>query len=665
MSVFYTNFSDVVGYMPDCTETYIIDLIKQFGGLLGNVARVDAINGNDATAVIGGLPFKTVQGAIAAIGGSTGIAVWILPGTYTLPSTGITIPAQTALRGLSLQTCTLQITGATADTTMITMGENCRIEDLTINLSSSGHHTLVGMEFPGTSSVTSKLRTCVVSVDNSGATSTGTSNVYGILASGTGTLASASFSFNCLKGSTINVKSNGGGNKRGIFVNNNNIVTTRDLNVYVAPPTNVTSTGSYVGCEVNDASIEKTGSVQLRSTTLGTKTPVAATGPSGTIEAYTSADILQTTPSIILNPSYLASSGIQVGPGSDLVTKTAGGKGFSTYVYPTTIYYGLKGNLTSGTTAGWLWPGTQAVSAGTFPDPSGTDGNIVFTVTGCATGSSPPYQITTTTNTTVLGLSSGMPIVFSDNYGYIKEGAVVGTPAISPYYIFDVQGPNSIRIGTYVGGVLSVFNPGTYNSSQTIAAVYTKTVTATSYSSSTITLSSVSGLSAGMPIVFQSAIGTTVTPGTVYYILNPQGNTIPISATYNGPILSLSPGGPLSPNVIGNVVTISSAPAYYRIQQPAILSGMAAFLARPADTTGSGATTTITVYRTPVGSDYQFGLCPVANFTKTFSGTTLLETYYNSSKTFSAGDRIHVFLSYTTGSGTNSSHDLTVQLDMF
>jgi hypothetical protein len=50
------------------------------------------------------------------------------------------------------------------------------------------------------------------------------------------------------------------------------------------------------------------------------------------------------------------------------VTKSAGGKGFSTYIYPTIIYYGLKGTITSATNNSYCWPGTQAISAGSFPD---------------------------------------------------------------------------------------------------------------------------------------------------------------------------------------------------------------------------------------------------------------------------------------------------------
>ena len=67
------------------------------------------------------------------------------------------------------------------------------------------------------------------------------------------------------------------------------------------------------------------------------------------------------------DPTYLAQPGIQIGPGTDLVTKTAGGKGFSVFMYPLTVYYALKGDIHSGTSGGYLWPGTMAVS-GTFPD---------------------------------------------------------------------------------------------------------------------------------------------------------------------------------------------------------------------------------------------------------------------------------------------------------
>jgi len=249
------------------------------------------------------------------------------------------------------------MTNVIANTTLLTMGSNSRIEDLTLNLTSTGHYTLIGIAFTGTTTTTTKLRTCVLTVDNRTAPVGGTSEVTGIKASGTGALSSGSFAFNSLKGSTVNVYSNGGGNKRGVLVTNTNTITTRDLNVYVAAPTDSTSTGSYVGIETNDSSVGQTGSVQLRATTVGT----FLTSISGT-----KSDILQTTPSSFVSPNYLLYPGIQIGPGTDLVTKNAGGKGFSSYVFNNTIFYGMKGTVSG--PPGWLWPGTQTWSAGVFPD---------------------------------------------------------------------------------------------------------------------------------------------------------------------------------------------------------------------------------------------------------------------------------------------------------
>ena len=251
--------------------------------------------------------------------------------------------------------------GVTANTTLVTMGENTRVEDLTLKLTSTGHYTLKGIVFGGTTSVTGKLRTCVLTVDNSTADVSGTSIVTGVESSGTGTLGSGSFSFNSVKGSTINVYSNGGGAKRGILVNASNIMSTRDMNIYVAQPANTASTGSYVGVETADAA--NTGSIQLRATTIGTVRPTGG-------QSYTASDILQTNPTTITDPTYLASPGIQIGPGTDLVTKTAGGKGFSLWVYPTTLYYGLRGDLKNGTSGGYMWPGTMIAASGGngFPD---------------------------------------------------------------------------------------------------------------------------------------------------------------------------------------------------------------------------------------------------------------------------------------------------------
>jgi hypothetical protein len=290
---------------------------------LGNIARVDSYYGNDSTGTVGGLPFLTVQAALNAC--SSGQSVWVLPGTYNLTA-GIVMATGVSMRGFSIQTCTIQMLGVTANTTLLTMSSQSRIEDLNLKLTSSGHYTLKGIVFGGTTTTDAKLRTCVLTVDNSGATAGGSSNVYGIECSGPGSLTPSSFSFNCLKGSTVNVLSNGSGNKRGVIVTASNVVTTRDLNIYVAQPATTSSgTGSYIGVETADPS--NVGSIQLRSTTIGTVLPSVG-------QTYTASDILQTNPSTLPNPTYLASAGIQIGPGVDLVTKSAGQGPFSIYTLP-------------------------------------------------------------------------------------------------------------------------------------------------------------------------------------------------------------------------------------------------------------------------------------------------------------------------------------------
>jgi hypothetical protein len=319
---------------------------------LGNTLVVDAVNGNDATGAVNGLPFATPQGAIAYINAHalTGVTVWILPGTYNLPS-GITIPATCSIRGLSTQTVVLQMLGVVAPTTLVTMGENTRLEDVQLKLTSSNPaaSTLIGINFPGQTAQTAKLRTSVVTVDNSAVATASSTTVYGVHLSGTNVATDAVFSFNCLKGSTVNVLSNGGGNKRCVYISASSQSSTRDMNFYMAAPVDAASTGSYVGVECNSA----TAQIQLRS---------AAVRGAPDAGSYTGSDILQTLPA-----TQVVNAGIQIGPGTDLNTKTAGGKAFSTFVTPSTLNYGFKGNVPNATN--YYWFGTL----------SGADATQVFT----------------------------------------------------------------------------------------------------------------------------------------------------------------------------------------------------------------------------------------------------------------------------------------------
>jgi hypothetical protein len=417
---------------------------------MGNTIVVDQVNGNDATGVVNGLPFKTVNAAVTYMGTlvlpAGGVTCWILPGTYALTG-GLTIPNTCSLRGLSLQTVRLtwaaSAPGSTA--TMLTMGENTRVEDLSLTLTSTDATTnLVGIALPGTTSVTSKLRTSLLTVDNSGLAVGTTTNVYGVLCNGAGVLGPATFSFNMMKGSTINVKSNGAGNKFGIYMPSTSAseISTRDMNIYVAAPTTATSTGLYVGIytdNVNsqvqvrtssvsgapypavalklpvvlrtDANVALTGNptiqgvplvsgnrVLVAAQTVGTENGIyVVDGPAGAwtraldyaagsaalgayvfvdggtythtgwecttvgnvgavaltfVQRYAGGDILQNAPQ-----AGFGTNGIQIGPGTDLITRTACNHPFTTFVTPTTLDYGLQGNVNDAIR--YYWPGVQ------------------------------------------------------------------------------------------------------------------------------------------------------------------------------------------------------------------------------------------------------------------------------------------------------------------
>jgi hypothetical protein len=321
---------------------------------MGNTIVVDQINGNDSTGAVNGLPFATVNAAMTYMAGLVlppdGVTCWILPGTYLLTA-GITIPATCAMRGLNTQTTRItwaaSVPGGTA--TLLTMNDNTRLEDLTLTLSSTNATTnLVGVDLPGTAADTAKLRTMVLNVNNAGVATGSTTNVYGILDGGVGPLLPYDFALNFTRGCTINVYSNGGGNKRAILVNAANTISLRDTNFYVAAPTDPLSTGSYVGAECNN----NLGQAAFRSCSIS--------GPS-TAGGYTGSDVLQTLP--VARDTY----GISIGPGTDLIHRTTGGKPFGLTTTPAIISFAINAALAGAPR--YLWPGVL---------PSGGDATEVF-----------------------------------------------------------------------------------------------------------------------------------------------------------------------------------------------------------------------------------------------------------------------------------------------
>jgi hypothetical protein len=236
------------------------------------------------------------------------------------------------------------------------MGEQCRIEDLTLSISTTTPNNafnLTGVIFGGTTSISAKIRTCVINVSNTTADTTNGGKTTGVNFNGT-FVSGNNFSFNSIKGCTVNVSGNGAGDSVGMLIDGGNQTSIRDTNVYVAPPSDVASTGDCIGVQTNDTTTDQKGSIQLRCSTIGVVQPQPGDG-------YEAFDIKQSTPTPFINQTYLSSPGIQVGPGVDLVTKTAGGLGFSVYMYPTTLYYGVRGTL--GSNSGFLWPGTTGMNS--------------------------------------------------------------------------------------------------------------------------------------------------------------------------------------------------------------------------------------------------------------------------------------------------------------
>lgn len=199
------------------------------GDQFGNTLFVDAVYGNDAAGVLDphGTHFLTVNAALNAA--ASGDTIVVLPGTYTV--TPITMPTNVSLVGVDASRCIIQLLNVVTNTTMITMTAGCRIENLSINLSSSADVDLVGVLYPSGTSITAKLRTCVLNVTS---TATGNADVYGVESPGTTSIA-----YNpsdAIRATTINVSgtSNASSDVRGIIVNGTNLFAVRDCNVYVS-----------------------------------------------------------------------------------------------------------------------------------------------------------------------------------------------------------------------------------------------------------------------------------------------------------------------------------------------------------------------------------------------------------------------------------------------
>lgn len=281
-------------------------------GPIGNFLRVDAVYGNDVLGAANpySVPFKTIGAALTAA--SSGQTVFVFPGTY---NEALTMKSGVALRGTNIQTVIIQKTNVVADTTLLTMASQCRVEDVTLNLSSAANVNLVGIDLPSGTSTSSKIRVIVLNVTSSG---TG-GNVYGIQSAGTSATGFSTSS--TIRGSTINViTSNTGTVSRGVIVNGPNRFSARDTIISASGPTG----SNIVGVETTNAG----AFAEIKTSTVN-----------GTLY-----DINQSTGVIQLSAT-------------DLINSNANGNGFSTATNASCVFYGITKNITNDTA--YLLPGTS------------------------------------------------------------------------------------------------------------------------------------------------------------------------------------------------------------------------------------------------------------------------------------------------------------------
>ncbi len=282
---------------------------------VGNTVFVDAVYGNNTTAAADPTryPFLTINSALSNV--TSGQTVFVRPGTY---NEKITMPAGVALRGANVQTVIIQQLNTTSNTTLLTMGSNCRVEDITFNLSSTSNVNLTGVDWPSGTPLVSKLRTAVVNVTSSG---TGSNTIVGMLSAGSSaTTYSAS---DAIRSCTVSVDASSSGPVRGLYVTGSNWFSSRDTNY------NIRGTGANI--------------VGVETTNAGAYASIKHSTVRGGDASTNHFDINRTAGDILLGSV-------------DLVNNTANGNSFSVTTEGAVTHFGTTGNFTNGTTY-YLVPG--------------------------------------------------------------------------------------------------------------------------------------------------------------------------------------------------------------------------------------------------------------------------------------------------------------------
>lgn len=301
------------------------------GGIIstGNTLTVDALFGNDTLGNNNpySQPFKTIQPALNKA--STLYNLSFVP-QIVIVNAGIynetlIIPDNVSLTGTGAQSVVIQQLNVTTNTTLITMGENSRVENFTARLTSATNVNLTGCLFPGATTITGKLRNSIWTITS---TATGSNTIVGVFAPG---ISSTDYSTpNAIQRSTINVSSAGTGIVRGIYTTGANRFAVRDIVV--------NATGSVgtniIGAEATDT----TAVLEIKTSTIGGKT-------------Y---DIKQPL-LLVTNPSVIRLSA------TDLINANADANGFATGMEPSHMFFTVTGNINESVlTKRYLIPGTRS-----------------------------------------------------------------------------------------------------------------------------------------------------------------------------------------------------------------------------------------------------------------------------------------------------------------
>jgi hypothetical protein len=273
----------------------------------GNSLYVDSVYGSNDTAARGRIdkPYLAVAAALAAA--QAGDVVHVRPGTY--PVTPFTIPANVSLVGDIKRRTHLTYT-ATGNAAMITMGVGSSLREITIELSSVGHHTLTGVWFDDATVQTAYLRSVHVHVDNAGA-GAGASDVTGVLVQSLGTQVVDSIMFE----STITVDTVGTGRKR-CFLMDTSVADAnlQHVDMLLSAPASIDA----IGAEINIAG----GTLRYLS---GLVSVIAAVSPTTNADISQTAGFLRMGAVTLLDSSCKGLAFTTVGQNSPVIFGDPGG----------------------------------------------------------------------------------------------------------------------------------------------------------------------------------------------------------------------------------------------------------------------------------------------------------------------------------------------------